>query len=101
MVESVSYKCECGKKYHTKRAAINHENVCKCWKNPKHKTCVTCKFGKRIKDSNGMESNPQFLQTWKQWTCSNPLMKDEYFTAAHSLHATDLCINCPIHQLKE
>lgn len=27
----IKYKCECGKKYSTRRIAENHEKYCKCW----------------------------------------------------------------------
>lgn len=96
MEKTVAYKCDCGKKYHTKKSAATHEKNCRCWTNPKYKTCKTCVFGRQIKDSNGMEHEPQYLQTWKQWGCSNPeFVYDLHFTPAHE-KADDLCINCPV-----
>ena len=90
----IKWKCECGKKYSTRRIAENHERVCKCWTNPKHKTCKTCKFGKQEWDSNGMEDEPDKLHQWRQWKCGNPKFNyDIHFTPAHK-NADDLCINC-------
>lgn len=94
MIEIKAYKLDCGKKFYTKKAAIKHERDCKCWTNPKWRTCKTCKFGKQEWDSNGMEHEPQFLHTWKQWNCSNPEFNyDLHFNQAHE-NAADLCINC-------
>ena len=42
------YYAECGKGFWKKDAALNHETVCKCWKNPKNKTCKTCTYGKYL-----------------------------------------------------
>ncbi len=96
MIEVTAYKCDCGKKYHTKSAAKRHELNCKCWTNPKFKTCKSCKFCRVYEDSNGMEHQPQFLHTWKQIECTNPLFDyDKHFTAAH-FKAQDLNINCPV-----
>lgn len=39
-----AYITECGKKYWSNAGAKNHERNCKCWTNPKHKTCLTCNF---------------------------------------------------------
>ena len=102
MKEVKAYQCDCGRKFHTKKAAYLHETfACKCWTNPKFKTCKTCKFGKQVKDSNGMESEPQHLHTWKQWQCSNPLfIYDTHFTAAHE-NAPDLNINCILWESKQ
>lgn len=100
MIETKAYKCECGKKYHTKRAAYLHEKVCKCWTNPIHRTCKTCKFGKQEYDSNGMEDEPNLLHSWKQWVCSNPKFNyDIHFKPAHP-YAPDLNINCRVWEQK-
>lgn len=96
MIEIKAYKCECGKKFYTKKAAINHEKVCKCWTNPKHRTCKTCKYGHLQYDSNGMEHEPQNLHTWHEWVCKNPEYKSElHHTPAHE-KVPDLNINCPV-----
>lgn len=96
-----AYQCKCGKKYFSKKSAIVHESICKCWRNPDIKSCFTCKFGKFITDSNGMESEPQYLQVWQQWDCKNPLFNyDIHFTQAPKDNTNSLCINCPVHQLK-
>lgn len=61
MEQTIAYKAECGKKFHTKKACLNHESWCRCWTNPKFKTCKSCLYGKQVKDSNGMEHDPAFL----------------------------------------
>jgi hypothetical protein len=94
------YYADCGKGFWNKNSCSNHEDNCKCWTNPKYKTCKTCVFGKQITDSNGMEHEPRELHTWRQWECSNPKFNyDIHFKPAHE-NAADLCINCPVHQLK-
>lgn len=92
----IKYKADCGRKFSRKSAAEKHETVCKCWTNPKHKTCKTCKFGRLINDSNGMHHEPQYLHTWREWECQNSgFCYDEHFTRAHE-KAPDLNINCPL-----
>ena len=94
MIEIKAYKCDCGKNFFTKKAAQKHEISCKCWTNPKWRTCKTCKFGVQEWDSNGMEHEPHHLHKWKQWNCKNPEFNyDIHFTAAHE-NASDLCVNC-------
>jgi len=101
MKEVKAYKSDCGKLYAKKQSAIAHETICKCWSNPNLKTCVTCKFGQLIKDSNGMEHEPQYLHTWKQWECSNVEFNyDTMFTQAPNDNTESLCINCPVHEIK-
>lgn len=36
------YYTPCGRGFWKKQTAIHHENICKCWKNPKYKTCKSC-----------------------------------------------------------
>ena len=98
MDEIKAYRCGCGKIFVGKKNCRLHEERCKSWKHPKNKTCKTCKFGKQVWDSNGMEHEPQFLHTWRQWECSNPKFDyDIHFTPAHE-KAEDLNINCPLWQ---
>ena len=90
------YYSICGRAFWKKKDCLNHEDRCKCWTNPKFKTCKTCIFGKRIVDSNGMEHEPINAHTWKTWECLNPKFDyDKHFTPAHK-NADDLCINCPV-----
>lgn len=91
-----AYITECGKKYWSRSGATKHEGICNCWSNPNFKTCVSCVHGKIINDTNGMESEPQFLQTWMQWECSNADMDfNKDFTQAPNDKTESLCINCP------
>lgn len=101
MNEIKAYQTLCGKKFFNKQSAKKHELVCKCWANPNLKTCLTCKFGKLVKDSNGMEYEPQYLHTWKQWECSNSAFDyDRMFTQAEHDKTQSLNINCPIWESK-
>lgn len=101
MNEIKAYRCDCGKVYVTKSACVKHEKVCKSWKNPKHRTCKTCKFGKQVWDTNGMENDPHSLQSWQIWQCDNPEFNyNIHFTAADKT-APDLCINCPVWKSKK
>lgn len=91
----IRYYSDCGRGFWKKQQAITHDKNCKCWKNPIHKTCLSCKFKNIINDSNGMEDEPQFLQTWKQNDCKNPEMDmDKMFIPAHE-NALEICIRCP------
>ena len=78
-VRVLRYYSDCGKGFWSKQKAILHDKNCKCWKNPKFKTCITCKHKNFIKDSNGMEHEPQYLQTWDSNECKN----SEYGVPAH------------------
>lgn len=75
------YYSDCGRGFWKKQQAITHDENCKCWKNPKFKTCISC-VNKNIKtDSNGMENEPQHLQTWEYNACDHsksgvPVHKD-------------------------
>lgn len=90
------YIADCGRGFWKKAHCENHEKRCKCWKNPKFKTCLTCIHEKLTNDTNGMESEPQHLHTWVERVCLNPeFVREKHFTPAHE-KAPDLCINCPV-----
>lgn len=94
------YISDCGKGFWKKESCEKHEKNCKCWKNPKYKTCLTCKFMKKTHDSNGMEHEPRYLHTWVEIECLNPNFNyDTHFNQAHE-KAADLCINCPVWEGK-
>lgn len=65
------YYSDCGRGFWKKQQALTHDENCKCWKNPKLKSCLSCKHKSFIKDSNGMEHEPQYLQTWDENTCKH------------------------------
>jgi hypothetical protein len=72
----------CGRGFWDKNKCLIHEQNCKCWTNPKYKTCKTCKHGRNSRDEG--------------WQCDNPrFVYDIHFTPAHK-NAEDLCINCPV-----
>jgi hypothetical protein len=75
------YYSDCGRGFWKKHKAITHDENCKCWKNPKFKTCISCKHKCMMLDSNGMEGEPQHLQTWEFNNCEHsesgtPVHKD-------------------------
>lgn len=91
---------DCGRGFWNKNSCTEHEINCKCWTNPKYRTCKTCKYKKIVHDSNGMEHEPQYLHTWSQIECQNPKFNyDIHFHAAHK-NAEDLNINCAIWESK-
>lgn len=65
----IRYYSDCGKGFWSKQKALTHDKNCTCWKNPKFQTCLTCKHKNFINDSNGMEHEPQYLQTWVSNEC--------------------------------
>lgn len=99
-VKRTRYIADCGRGFWNKKKCQHHEGVCVCWKNPKYKTCLTCKHNRVVNDSNGMEHEAQFLQTWTSNGCQNPAFDyDAHFTEAHE-KAPDVCINCPVWESK-
>ena len=87
------YFADCGKEYKTKNSALYHDSYCKCWTNPKYKTCLSCKHKNFIKDSDD-------YRTWKVNDCKNPDFNfDEMFVPAHE-NADHICINCPAWESK-
>lgn len=100
-IQITRYKCQCGKKFAKKYAAEHHEKVCKCWTNPKNRSCKTCKFGSFINDSNGMEHEPQFLQKWTSWHCSKLSNEAiEQMSKPATFQIKDLRIHCAHHETK-
>jgi len=95
------YYADCGKAYWNKYSCLRHEKVCKCWTNPKFRTCKTCKFGRlgRITDVLDNPYSP-FLDSTIIWQCDNPKFDFKiHFKKAHE-KAEDLCIDCPVWELK-
>jgi len=77
----IRYYSECGRGFWKKQQAIKHDSNCQCWKNPKFQCCISCKHKDIVKDSNGMENEPQFLDTWDTNNCKHsvygvPVHKD-------------------------
>ncbi len=92
----IRYYAECGKAFWNRLSCLNHEENCKCWKNPKYKTCLTCKHHEIVNDTNGMEHEPHLLHKWIENKCNNEkFIHDIHFNEAHE-KAPDLCINCTL-----
>jgi hypothetical protein len=90
----IHYIADCGRKYHTKKCCLSHELVCKCWTDPKYRTCKTCKFEHWAEDGDGYRS-------WRVNDCKNPKFNyDIHFKQAHE-KAPDLCINCTLWEPKQ
>ena len=75
------YYSSCGRGFWKKEKAITHDENCKCWKNPILQSCVSCKHKYIVKDSNGMEHEPQFLEEFETNNCKHsdsgvPVHKD-------------------------
>jgi len=88
------YYADCGKAFWNKRACLSHESNCKCWKNPKFKTCLTC-VHKDFKNDCDDE------QSWTYNNCQNPKFDyDKMFVPAHK-NTDHICINCPVWELKK
>ena len=65
-----AYGCDfkCGTKVlMSKKAMEAHEVI--CFYNPERKACVSCANFETFEDSNGMEHEPQNLQTWRHTEC--------------------------------
>ena len=91
----IRYYSDCGKGFWKKQQALTHDKNCKCWKNPKFKSCISCKHrGMRI-DSNGMELEPQYNQIWEYNNCKH----SEKGTPVHENYE-HIRKYCPSHELK-
>jgi len=87
MIEIIAFKTDCGKVYQQKYSAKEHEKRCRCWKNPKFKTCLSCKFGhKTFDESVGCQNSEMDM--------------DIHFNAAHK-NAPNLNINCILWEPKK
>jgi hypothetical protein len=85
------YADHCGRGFWKKAAAIHHEEVCKCWINPKCKTCKTCKHG---------DFQPYESDTGQEafWECSHEGNdRDAHAGAPHGL--TYISVNCELHEI--
>jgi hypothetical protein len=67
----IRYYSDCGRGFWKKQQAITHDENCKCWKNPKFKSCMSCKYKSLKKDNNGMQYEPHNLQTWDYNACEH------------------------------
>ncbi len=47
------YYSDCGRGFWSKQKALIHDTNCKCWKNEKFKTCISCKHKDFVTDSDG------------------------------------------------
>lgn len=86
------YVCDCGKRYSKKSIAEKHEINCKCFTNPKFKTCKTCKHGKLSSDSDDYTH-------WKYWECEHKDFDYEKDFIPAFEGCKDLCINCKYWEL--
>jgi len=82
------YYSECGKGFWKKTPALDHEHNCKCWTNPKNKTCKTCKYGEQIpyEDDTGDGG---------YWACNHDEKQDEHTGAPEGI--TYISVKCGWH----
>ncbi len=88
-----SYHADCGKGFWDKQKALTHDQNCKCWKNPKFKTCISCKHKCLVNDHDVMEGIEH--EFWQSNNCEHsnsgvPVHKD--FSQIRKY--------CVFHQLK-
>ncbi len=86
------YYADCGRAWWTKKACLTHEKNCKCWTNPKHRTCKTCRFA--TKDSESIEDgHGQVIKTESWFDCTNPSQADKEHSGAPEGHDY-ISVNC-------
>ena len=91
------YMAECGRGFWSKAACLYHEEVCQCWKNPKHKTCLTCdKYSKHIEAGEG----EGYLNLYTVNDCEHADTDESLLTPCHE-NAPDIYKNCPYWVLKQ
>ena len=91
------YMAECGRGFWSKTACLHHDEVCQCWKNPKHKTCLTCANLSKFTDvTEGNGCSESFTVR----ECMNPLVDESLLTPCHE-NAPDIYKNCPYWVLKQ
>lgn len=61
------YYSDCGRGFWKKQKALNHEQNCTCWKNPKFRSCLSCVHKCIVIDHNDMEV--PYRQTWQTNLC--------------------------------
>ncbi len=88
------YYSDCGRGFWKKPQALKHDQNCKCWKNPKFKTCLTCKLKDFQVDDIGMEKEYEVL-----WTYNN-CDHSKYVASAHK-NCKHIKIYCPFHEQKK
>lgn len=92
------YYADCGKAFWKKKDCAAHEKVCRCWKNPKFKTCLSCKHKKFTRNWDDTEHG---TNEWVENDCLNPEFNyDKYFKSVHP-NADHICTNCPKWESKK
>jgi len=69
-IERKAWACQykCGRNVLTSRKRMETHEA-RCWRNPARRACASCKHLLEYDDSNGMEHEPQYLQTWHVREC--------------------------------
>lgn len=89
------YYSDCGRGFWKKSQVLKHDENCKCWKNPKFKTCISCKHKDIRLDGNGMALDPEYFETWVYNNC----IHSEEGVPAHEKFE-HIRKYCPSHELK-
>jgi len=88
------YYSDCGRGFWKKQQALTHDKNCKCWKNPKFKSCISCKFKSFSVDSDG-DIDIEDVEIWEVNDCEN----SECGTPIHN-DFKHIRKNCKFHELK-
>lgn len=87
------YYTPCGRGFWKKQSAIKHEENCKCWTNPKFKTCKTCRHNLVSYDEDDYSIGYKGEGYTNECRIGVEYEGPEW-TAAHE-KAPDININCP------
>jgi len=86
------YYSDCRKGFWNKQSCLNHEENCKCWTNPKNKTCKTCVHSNFIPYEGDTGDGAYF-----ECQAINPV---EWHAGAPD-GVDHLSVNCKQHTLKD
>lgn len=94
----IRYYADCGKGFWSKSSCLYHEKTCKCWKNPKNRTCKTCKWAeeqfKQVDEEicNAMSMAGENIITAAGYKCTSPYNNFEHSGGPEGI--THLSVNC-------
>ena len=91
------YMAECGRGFWSKTACLHHEEACQCWKNPKHRTCLTCaKYSKHTEVDEGQG----YYNAYTVNDCNHVSIDESILTPCHE-NVPYIYKNCPYWVLKQ
>lgn len=87
------YRCECGRGFWNKNSCEEHEKNCKSWKNPKHKTCLSCKHHTKSFEAGWDDEGDWQYGAGYVNECAVGALEEGKYTPAHE-KAPDIAKNC-------